>query len=221
MALVYKDPSLVDLQMDDILREVHGELKKLRAKSGCSPDGHLGDNCLFLIDSCSFSNVYAWSQPAFRDIRTIPGPYAREDLPVKATHHIFPLNLRPGDWGLPLAGLISRFPDFLTAKLSAPFREDYDACIYSFSLLPWVRERVYSAAALNCHGKGMSKAHLLRHIAVNMIYALHEKRPDMTKLQVFQALINVHFRQLVVLGHARGDKIIFAEVRWVDATAPL
>lgn len=48
-----------------------------------------------------------------------------------------------------------------------------------------------------------------------------EKRPDMTKLQVFQALINVHFRQLVVLGHARGDKIIFAEVRWVDATAPL
>lgn len=109
-------------------------------------------------------------------------------------------------------------------------------------LSPWVRERVYSAAALNCHGKGMSKAHLLRHIAVNMIYALHvcppilfniatfilaacspvpkEKRPDMTKLQVFQALMNVHFRQLVVMGHARGDKILFAEVRWVDATAP-
>lgn len=77
---------------------------------------------------------YVSRAQAFRDIRTIPGPYAREDLPVKATHHIFPLNLRPGDWGLPLAGLISRFPDFLTAKLSAPFREDYDVCIYSFSV---------------------------------------------------------------------------------------
>lgn len=68
MALVYKDPSLVDLRMDvccsspalyvrflsdfqDILREVHGELKKLRAKSGCSPDGHLGD---VRIAACSF-----------------------------------------------------------------------------------------------------------------------------------------------------------------------
>ncbi|KAF4571737.1 hypothetical protein EYR40_008261 [Pleurotus pulmonarius] len=149
------------------------------------------------------------------------GPYPRQDPPANPKHQGFPLVLRPGDWGIPLAGLISRFAALSAdlADLILPMDTDYDVCIYSFSLAPWVHERVYAAAALNCHGKLMPKAYLLRHIAVSMMYALHDKRPDMSELQVFQTLIKVHFRQFVITGRAPLHRILFAEVRWVDASS--
>ncbi|KAF4571727.1 hypothetical protein EYR36_009072 [Pleurotus pulmonarius] len=221
MALVYKDPSLVSTHMVAILEETYTQLMQLRARSGCAPDGRVGNHCVYFIDSCSFSNVRVWARPAFHEIRAITSPYPHVDPPVKPTHHAISLCQTPTDWGLPLAGLISRFSDFLTPKLSEPFGEGYDTCVYSFALSPWLSERVFSAAALKCHGKVLPKACFVCHIAVNMLHALREKRPDMTELQVFRALINVHFRQLVIVGDSQKQKIIYVEVNWVSPGLPL
>ncbi|KDQ24211.1 hypothetical protein PLEOSDRAFT_1107144 [Pleurotus ostreatus PC15] len=221
MVLVYKDPSVVDTRMAAIFEETFAKLQKLRMDSRCLPDGRIGDNCLYLNDTCNYAVARIWAQPALGDVRSmIPWPYRGEDPKFKPTHHVIQFPRTPTEWGLPLADLIVHFSDYLTVTLSEPFGEDYNTCVYSFSLLPWVRERVFSAAALKCHGEPMSKASLMRHIAVNMLRALREKRPDMTGPQVFRQLINAHFRQLVIVGHSERQKTIFAQVHWAYPTSP-
>lgn len=71
---------------------------------------------------------------AFHEARALTGPYPHDDPPVKPNQLAIRFSQTPTDWGLPLAGLISRFPDFLTPKLSEPFGEPYDTCVYSFAV---------------------------------------------------------------------------------------
>ncbi|KAF7423933.1 hypothetical protein PC9H_009231 [Pleurotus ostreatus] len=83
MALVCRDPALAEKQMAFMSREAYDKLMRLRAESGCSSNGHVGDKCVFFVDSCSFAHVRAWGQPAFRDIRppSRPYPYPHGDAP--------------------------------------------------------------------------------------------------------------------------------------------
>ncbi|KAF4571732.1 hypothetical protein EYR40_008255 [Pleurotus pulmonarius] len=216
MVLIYKDPSVVDTHMAAIFEETYAALQRLRAESRCLPDGCIRDNCLHLNDTCNYAIARLWAQPALKDIRSIiPWPYRGDDPPVKPPHHAIHLYRTPTEWGLPLADLIAHTSDYLTLTLSQPFKEDYDTCIYSFSLLPWVRERVFSAAALTCHGESMSKAYLVRHIAVSMLRALEEKCPNMTGPQAFRQLINANFRELVIVGLSKWRRTVFVEVHWI------
>ncbi len=144
---------------------------QLRARSGCAPDGRVGNvrstpsssfcypininrialrifhrflqffqrSCLGpACESFCLAVGAQTSDPspfqAFHEIRAITSPYPHVDPPVKPTHHAISLCQTPTDWGLPLAGLISRFSDFLTPKLSEPFGEGYDTCVYSFAV---------------------------------------------------------------------------------------
>ncbi|KAJ8693270.1 hypothetical protein PTI98_010507 [Pleurotus ostreatus] len=63
MALVCRDPALAEKQMAFMSREAYDKLMRLRAESGCSSNGHVGDKCVFFVDSCSFAHVRAWGQP--------------------------------------------------------------------------------------------------------------------------------------------------------------
>ncbi|KAG9224419.1 hypothetical protein CCMSSC00406_0009461 [Pleurotus cornucopiae] len=232
MALVCRDPMSETHMTSGISREAYDKLMQLCAESGCSSNGHLGDKCIFFIDSCSYANVRAWGQStsqcangpfsssqAFRDIRPPGRPYPYGDVPVSAHHSVVTLVRNPASWGVSIADLIARWPHVLTPKFhSEPYSKEFDFCVYTFMLNPWIRDHVCAAVALKCHGKTMTVAYLLRHIAVSMFYAVREKTTGLSDLDVFKMLMHVHLRQLVATGYSKKEKVVFVEVIWAESS---
>ncbi|KAF9492318.1 hypothetical protein BDN71DRAFT_1591719 [Pleurotus eryngii] len=219
MALVCRDPMLVETHKTPITREAYEKLMQLCADSGCSRNGHRGNKCLFSLDARRYSNVHAWGHPAFPSIRAPSGPFPHGLVKVAPNHRSIKLVESPTSWGVSIAALIARGPDILPPEYySTPFNTDYDVCTYSFMLRPWIRDQVCSAVALECHGERMSMASLLRHIAVNMVCAVREKTTGLSNLDIFKLLLHIYLRQLVATGYTAEEKNIFMEVVWVDAS---
>lgn len=219
MALVCRDPIFAEAQKISIYREAYQKLMQLCAESGCSHNGHRGNKCLFSLDALRYSNVRAWGQPAFPRIRAPPGPCPHGLAKVPPEHRSIPLIESPTGWGISVAALIARWPDVLPPTYhNTPFNKEYDVCTYYFTLRPWIRDKVCSAVAVRCHGERMTTGSLLRHIAVNMVCALHEKTTGLSNLDLFKLLLHVHIQQLVVTSYDPEEKNIFIEVLWEDAS---
>ncbi|KAF9492325.1 hypothetical protein BDN71DRAFT_1451733 [Pleurotus eryngii] len=208
MSLVCRDPMLAETQMTSICREAYDKLMKLCAESGCSSNGHLGDvhvsrsiSAGLSRHSCPWSPISSWIYP---NLSRPPCDHA-----CSQSHQL----------GISIAEIVARWPNVLSPQYhSVPFSTEFDVCVYDFMLTPWIRDHVCSAVALKCHGKTMTTAHLLRHIAVNMFYAVRDKTTGLSDLDVFKLLMHVHLRQLVATGYSRAEKLVFVEVIWAEAS---